>query len=57
MSQSYFEVICIVKGIEKILVERVDVLQARKAIKDYRELFAKGFLGVSNLARVEASYA
>lgn len=47
------EVVGIVEGVEKILVERVDVLEAREALEDGAELFREGFLGELDLTRVE----
>lgn len=43
----------IVESVEKILVERVDVLQSGEAIEDEGELFRKGLLGELDLARIE----
>lgn len=35
LPKGYSEVVCIVEGIEQVLVERVDVLEAGKAVKDH----------------------
>ena len=43
----------IVKGVEQIFVERVDVLKAREPIKDGRELLRKGLCGVFDLTNVK----
>lgn len=38
------EVVCIVEGVEEILVERVDILESRKAIENQGELLSEGLL-------------
>jgi hypothetical protein len=46
-------VVGIVEGVEKVLVEGVDVLEAREAVEDGGELFGKRLLGELDLSSVE----
>lgn len=52
-TESYSEVVGIVQGVEKILVERMNVLQPWKAVEDGLELFAECFGGKLDLSCVE----
>lgn len=54
MSQCNPEMVCIVEGIEKVFVERMNVLKSRKSVKNGCELFGKGFGGVFDLANVKS---
>jgi len=51
------EMVGIVKGVEQIFVERVDILKTRETVKDGRELLGKGLCGVFDLANVEGYHA
>jgi len=53
LAKSYSEVVCIVKGIEEIFVERVDILQPWEAVKNEGELLSEGFLSKLDLSGVE----
>lgn len=53
LSKSNLEVVGIVQGVEKILVERVDVCEAREAVKDGLDLLGKGLGGVLDFTDVE----
>lgn len=53
LSKSNLEVVGIVQGVEKILVERVDVCEAREAVKDSLDLLGKGLCGVLDFTDVE----
>lgn len=44
----------IVEGVEKILVERVDILKTRETLEDGAKLFRKGLLGELDLSCVES---
>jgi len=44
----------IVKSVEQILVERVNVLEARETVKDGGNLLGKGLCGVLDLTNVES---
>lgn len=52
-SEGNFEMVGIVKSVEQIFVERVDVLQSRKPVEDGLELFGEGFGGEFDLASVK----
>lgn len=43
----------IVEGIEKIFVERVDILKTWESIEDQRELLGEGLLGELDLTGIE----
>lgn len=47
------EVVCIVEGVEQILVEGVDVGETRETIEDGLDFFGKGFAGELDLAHVK----
>lgn len=53
LTKGDLEVVRIVEGVEQILVERVDVLKARKAVEDGGELVGKGLLRELDLSCVE----
>lgn len=53
LAQGDLEVVGIVEGVEQVLVEGVDVLQAREAVEDLGELLREGLLRELDLARVE----
>ena len=48
------EVIGIVKRVQEVLVERVDVLEAGEAIENRSQLLAESLLRVFDLACIEA---
>ena len=48
------EMVGIVKSVEQILVERVNVLEARETVKDGGNLLGKGLCGVLDLTNVES---
>jgi hypothetical protein len=54
LTEGDLEMVGIVKCVEQILVERVDVLEARKALEDSAELVGKRFLGELDLTSVES---
>jgi hypothetical protein len=43
----------IVKGVEKILVERMNILKSWEAIKDQSDLFAEGLLSELDLTGIK----
>ena len=45
----------IVKCVEEIFVERVDILEARKSVEDKGELFAEGLLCEFDLPSIEVA--
>ena len=54
LTQGDPEMVGIVEGVEQILVERVDVLQAREAVEDGAKLLREGLLGKLDFSGVEA---
>lgn len=54
MTEGDSEMVGIVKSVEQILVERVDVLQARETVEDGRDLLGKGLCGIFDLTDVES---
>lgn len=54
LTEGDLEMVGIVKSVEQILVERVDVLEARKALENSAELVRERFLGELDLASVES---
>lgn len=56
LTEGYAEVVGIVKGIEEIFVERMDVLEAGKAIKNQRKLLGEGFLCKFDFSSVEICF-
>lgn len=53
LSKGDAEMVGIVEGVQEILVERMDVLEAWEAIKNERDLLCEGFLRELDLTRVE----
>jgi len=53
LAESYPEVVCIVKGVEEIFVERVDILQSWEAVEDEGELLSEGFLRELDLSGIK----
>lgn len=51
------EVVGIVESVEKILVERMNILQAGKAVEDGAKFLRKGLLGELDLSSVESCKA
>lgn len=47
------EVVGIVEGVEKILVERMDVLKSWETVENERDLLAEGLLCKLDLAGIE----
>ena len=54
LTESDAEMVGIVEGVEKILVERVDVLEPGKALEDGAELLGESFLTELDLSGVES---
>lgn len=54
LTQGDPEMVGIVEGVEQILVEGVDVLQAREAVEDGAKLLGEGLLGELDFSGVEA---
>jgi hypothetical protein len=53
LTQGDAKMVGIVEGVEQVFVERMNVLQARKAVEDERELFSEGLLCEFNFAGIE----
>lgn len=53
LAKGDLEVIFIVKGIEEIVVEWVDILHSRKSIQNQRYLLREGLLGELDLSGVK----
>jgi len=53
LSQGDLEVVCIVKGVEKIFMKGMDILKSRKSIKDCCNLLGKGFGSVFDLSDIK----
>ena len=54
LAEGNAEVVGIVKSIEQVLVEGVNILQPRETLEDGSELFAEGLLGELDLSRIES---
>jgi hypothetical protein len=53
LTEGNAEVIGIVEGVEKVLVERMDVLKSWEAVENQRDLLTEGLLGVLDFTGVE----
>ena len=53
LTQSDAEMVGVVEGVEQVFVERMNVLQTRKAAEDERELLGEGLLREFNFSGVE----
>lgn len=53
LAESDAEMVGIVEGVEKILVERMDILQPWESVENERDLFAEGLLRELDLPCVE----
>ena len=53
LAEGNAEVVGVVESVEQILVERVNVGEAREAVQDSRQLLTEGLCGVFDLAHVE----
>lgn len=54
LSERNLEVVGIVKGVEKIPVERVDVLEARETVEDGCDFLGESLCGILDLSDVES---
>jgi len=48
------EMVCIVKSVQEIFVERMNVLKARETVENGSDLFAESFGSILDLADVES---
>ncbi|GKT59111.1 conserved hypothetical protein [Colletotrichum tofieldiae] len=55
LAEGDLEVVGVVEGVDQVLVEGVDVVEARERLDDLAELLADGLLGELDLAGVEAA--
>jgi hypothetical protein len=53
LAESYAEVVGVVKGVEEILMERVDILEPGETVQDQRELFCESFLCEFDFSSIE----
>jgi hypothetical protein len=53
LAEGYSEMVGIVEGIEKIFVERMDILQAGKSVQDEGELFCECLLREFDFSGIE----
>lgn len=54
MTKRDTEMVGIVKGVKKILMERVNVLKTRETVEDLGKLLGEGLLGKFDLSGVES---